>query len=76
MFSQEMTAKLRILGRNAHRTRVQIAFPHHDTAQDDEQQRAETELLGSEQSHKDDVASGFQLAVHLQADITSQPVLH
>ena len=61
----EVGAQLWILCGNTHRTGVEITFAHHDTTQDDECSSTETEFLGTEQGHENDVASALQLAVYL-----------
>ena len=64
----ELLSKFRILGRNPNRAGVEVAFPHHDTAQRDQGGRRESHFLGSQQGRNYDVASGFQTAICLQDD--------
>ncbi len=72
----EVGTELRILRSHTHRAGIEVTLAHHHTAQHDEGCRTEAELLGTEQSHEDDVATALQLTVHLQADLSAQAVLH
>ena len=51
---------------NTHRTGIQVTLTHHDTTQNDEGCRTETEFLSTEQSHQDDVTTALQLTIYLQ----------
>src|SRR5262249_34279661 len=55
--------KLRSLGRDARRTRVQVALAGHVAADGNQAGRAEAELLGSEQGGNDDVPRAAQTTV-------------
>ncbi len=66
----------RILGRDAHRTRVQVADAHHDAARHDERRGRKPEFLAAEQRGNHDVAAGLHLAVHLHDDAVAQAVDH
>ena len=67
-------AQHRVLGRHAHRTRVEVADPHQDAAGHHQRSRGEAELLGAEQRRDHDVAPGLELAVGLHHDPVAQPV--
>ena len=71
---REALAELGVLGRDADRTGVEVADPHHDAARDDEGCGGEPELLGPEQRRDDHVAARLQLAVDLDDDPVAQPV--
>jgi hypothetical protein len=64
----ELLAKGRVLGRDAHRTGVEVADAHHDAALDDQRRGRETELLRAQQRSDDDVPTRLQLAVGLHDD--------
>ncbi len=72
----EVGTELRILCGHTHRTGIEVTLAHHHTTQHDEGCRTEAELLGTEQSHEDDVATALQLTVHLQANLSAKTVLH
>ena len=74
--ARELRAQRRILRRNAHRTRIQVALAHHDAAQCDERHRGEAELLGAQQRRNGHVAAGLQFAVSLYANAAAQVVHH
>ena len=71
-----MRTELRILCGNTHRTGIQVTLTHHDTTQNDEGCRTETEFLSTEQSHQDDVTTALQLTIYLQTNLTTKTVLH
>ena len=71
-----MRTELRILCGNTHRTGIQVTLTHHDTTQNDEGCRTETEFLSTEQSHQDDVTTALQLTIHLQANLAAKTVLY
>ena len=75
-FADKMFAQFRVLGRHAGGTGVEAAFAHHHATEHDERQGAETELVCSQQTHQHHVAAGFQLAVHLQANLAAEAVAH
>lgn len=66
--------EFRVLRRDAHRTGVEVAGPHHHAAGHHQRCRGETELLGAEQRADHDIAAGFELAVDLDDDPVAQPV--
>ena len=70
----EAFAQHGVLGRDAHRARVEVADPHHHAARHDERRGGEAELLGPEQRGHDDVATGLQLSVGLEHDPAAQSV--
>ena len=62
----EALAQLRVLGRDADRTRVQVADAHHDAAHRDQRGGREADLVGAQQRGDHDVAAGLHLAVGLR----------
>ncbi len=74
--AHETGTKTLVLRCHAHRTGVGIALAHHHTAQNDERQRAERELVGTKHRHDDDVLGSLQLAVSLQANLPAKAILH
>ena len=60
-----MFSQLRVLSSYPHRTCVGMTFTHHDTSQYNQDSRSETEFLGSQQGHADNVVTGFYLSVGL-----------
>ena len=74
--ARETLAELGILRGDAHRTGVAVALAHHHAAEADEDGGGEPEFLRAEQRGDDDVASGLQLAVHLELDLAAQAVQH
>ncbi len=73
--AREALPQLRILGGDAHRTRIQMADAHHHAAADDQRSAGEAELLGAEQRGDHHVAPGLELAVALHDDAVAQAVL-
>ena len=71
---REALAQLRVLRRDADRTRVQVADAHQDAAHRDERRGREAELVGAEQRGDRDVAAGLESAVGLHADAAAQVV--
>src|SRR5690349_3725623 len=63
----ELLAQNWILRRDADRTRIQVAFAHHDAAHGDQRRSGESEFFGAEQRGDGNVAAGLQLAVRLYA---------
>ena len=74
--ARELAAEIRVLGRDAHRTGVQVALAHHDAAHGHQRRGGEAELLGPQERGDGDVPSGLQLAVGLQRDARAQVVHH
>jgi hypothetical protein len=74
--SLETTAQPLVLGCNSHRAAVEMAFTHQDTTETHQGNRTEAKLFGPQHSGNDDIASGPQLAVHLDPDIFPELVLH
>ena len=72
----EALAQLRVLRRDAHRARVQVAGAHHDAARRDQRGGGEAALVGAEQRGDHDVAAGLELAVGLDPDARAQVVEH
>ena len=74
MASVETFAQFFILCRHTDRAGIHMAFAHHHTPQYDQCGGGKAKLFGSQQGHQYDVASGFQLPVCLQADLSAQTV--
>ena len=72
----EFLAQFRVLGGDAHRTGVEMAFAHHYAAQAHKGRGGETELLGPQQDGDGQIPPGFELAVGLQHHPRAQVVLH
>ena len=72
----ELLAKFRVLRRHAHRTGVQVAFPHHDAAHRNERSGGKPKLLRTEQGRDRNVPAGLKFSVHLQAHAAAQVVHH
>ena len=72
--ARESPSKLGVLRGNADRAGIQVTLAHHDAAQGDQRDGAESELLGPEQRGDDHVAAGAQLPVDLYADAVAQMV--
>ncbi len=70
----EARAQLRVLRRDPHRARVEVAGAHHDAADRDQRRGREAELLRAEQRGDDDVATRLQLPVGLHDDPVTQLV--
>src|SRR5690348_12543746 len=68
----EVGAKLRILCRNPDRAGVEVTFPHHHAAGDDERRGREAEFVGAEQGGDDDVTTGLELSVGLETHPPAQ----
>ena len=60
--------------RDADRTGVEVADPHHDAARHDKRGGGEAELLRPEERPDDDVAAGLHLTVDLHDDAVAQAV--
>ena len=67
-------AQHRVLGRDADRTGVEVADPHHDAARHHQRRGREAELLGAEQRGDHDVAAGLELTVDLHDDAIAKTV--
>ena len=72
----ELLAQHRVLGRDPHRTGVEMTLAHHDAAQGDQRTRGEAHLLGPEQRGDHHVPPGLQSTVGLQNDAAAQVVHH
>ena len=72
----EARAQDRVLGGDADRAGVQMAFAHHDAAGGDQRRGGEAELVGAEQRADDDVAPGADAAIDLHGDAAAQAVEH
>ena len=72
----EALAQHRVLGRDADRAGVEMAFAHHDAAGGDQRSRRETELVGADQRRDHDIAAGAQTAIDLHRDAAAQAVQH
>ena len=64
----ESLAQHRVLGGHTDRAGVQVAHPHHDAAGHHQRSGGEAEFLGAEQRADHHVATGLELAVHLDDD--------
>ena len=62
----EFLAQLRVLRRNADRTRIEVTLAHHDAAQCDQWRGGETKLLRAQQYCNGDVPAGLDLTIRLQ----------
>ena len=51
-----------------------MTFTHHDAAQYNQSTGRKTELFGTQHRHQHDVATGFQLPIHLQHHLPAQTV--
>ena len=74
--STELGTKGFVLRRHTYGTRIGVALTHHQTAEHDERQRAERELVCTEHCHDDDVACRLELSVSLKANLIAQTVEH
>ena len=74
--SLKVLAQLRVLRRHTHRTGIGITLAHHHTAQHNQRQRTERELVSTQHRHDDDVLGCLQLTVGLQAHLIAQAVHH
>ena len=70
----EALAQHGVLGRDAHRTGVEVTDAHHHAARDHEWCGGEAELLGAEHRGDDDVAARLELTVDLDDDAAAQSV--
>jgi hypothetical protein len=64
----------RVLRRDADGAGIEMAFPHHDAAFDDQRRGCKPEFLGAQQSSDRHIPSGFHLPVGLHPDTPSQIV--
>ncbi len=69
-------AEHRVLRRDAHRARVEVALAHHDAAARHERRGREPELVGPEQRGERHVAPRLELPVGLEAHAGAQVVQH
>ena len=60
-----MFTEVGVLGGNTHRTGIQVALAHHDTAQNDERGSTKAKLLGTQQGHENDITTSLDLSVNL-----------
>ena len=72
--AREPRAQRRILRRDAHRTRIEMAFAHHHAAFDDQWRRRKAEFLGTQQRRDHHVASRLELPVCLQTNAPAQTI--
>ena len=70
----EAFAEFGVLGGDAHRAGVEVAFAQHNAAVDDEGGGGHAEFLGAEQGGDGDIPSGFELAVGLHHDAAAEVV--
>ena len=57
-FALETFSQFRILGRDAHRTGIQVADTHHDTAHGNKRSGCETKLLGTQDAGDGHITAG------------------
>ncbi|OAV68215.1 hypothetical protein Barb4_02161 [Bacteroidales bacterium Barb4] len=72
--SGEAFAQFLVLRGYADGAGVDVAFAHHHAAQHNEGGGSKGVFFGSQQGHKNDVATGFQLSVGLQTYLSAQVV--
>mmetsp|Transcript_51253 Transcript_51253/g.111214 ORF Transcript_51253/g.111214 Transcript_51253/m.111214 type:complete len:319 (+) Transcript_51253:2624-3580(+) len=72
----EFLPELRVLRRDPHWARVEVALAHHDTAYGDERRSGEAKALGTEEGRNDNVTACSQLPVRLQRHTTAEAVEH
>ena len=72
----EAGAQLRLLGRDARGTAVQIAYAHHHAAHGDQRRSSEPEFLRAKQRGYGHVPPRHELAVGFQHDTAPQAVEH
>jgi hypothetical protein len=68
----EAGPQLLILRGNANRTGVQVTLSRHDATGGQQSRRGKAELLGSQQSRNDNIASKFQATIHPQSNARAQ----
>ena len=73
-FAFEITTQFFILGRNAVRTRIQVTYAGHLTANSYERQGTETEHFSAEQRSNRYVEAGHELTVYFEDDTVTQAV--
>ena len=66
--AREFLAQLGVLGGDADRAGVQVAFPHHDTPERNQGGRGEAELLRSKKSGDRYISACLELPVCLEND--------
>ena len=71
----ESFAELRILGRHAYRTGIQVADTHHHAAHGYQRSCGKTELLCAQHGRNRHILAGHQFSVCLDADAPSEAVL-
>ncbi len=74
--ARESFTQFRILRRDTHRARVEVAHAHHDATSRDQWRGGEPELLRPEQHRHHDVACGAQATVALHRDPIAKSVEH
>ena len=74
-FTGKAPAQFRVLGGDANRTGVQVAFAHHDAAFNDQRCRGEAEFIGAQQGTYHDIAAGTHTAINLYR-YTAAQVIH
>ena len=73
-FALEALAKLRVLGGDAHRAGIQIAYPHHHAAHADQRRGSKAEFLRAQHAGDGHVPAAHELAVGLDGHPGAQPV--
>ena len=58
------------------RTRIEMAFAHHDAALHDQWRRRKTKFVCAQQRADQHIATGFHLAVDLDRDTATQAIQH
>ena len=70
-----MSTQFFILCSHTHRTCVLRTFTHHNTTQSYQCCSTESKLLGTKQSHHDNISTALQLTINLQAYQRTQAIL-
>ena len=72
----EFFAQFGILRRDADRTGVEMANPHHDATERHQRRRGKAKFFRAEQCGDDHVAPGFELAVGFHGNAAAQIIEH
>ena len=70
----ELGTECRILGSYAYRAGVRMTLTHEQASQHDKLSSTESELTGTQQSHRYDVTRGLELTVNLNLNLLTQTV--
>ena len=72
----KVLTQLGVLGSHTHGAGIGVTLTHHHTAQNNQGQCSERELVGTKHSHDNHVLGSLQLSVGLQANLVTQAVHH